>query len=80
MSVDTKYPLDVSNKMVKIDLTPSEYFETYLREISLQADAVANVASDNASDLATVITLANELKSQLNSLLVNLRDSGKLDA
>ena len=38
--------------------------------------AVAAVAAANASDLATAQTLANELKTKLNALLVECRKAG----
>lgn len=37
------------------------------------AAAVADVSSPNATDLATAITLVNELKTQFNALLASLR-------
>ena len=43
------------------------------------AGAVSDVASPDATDLATVITLANETKAQFNTLLANLRTAGLLD-
>lgn len=43
------------------------------------AEAVADVASANATDLASAITLANETKAQLNTLLSNLRSAELLD-
>lgn len=44
--------------------------------IGAQGAAVANVATADATDLATVLTLANETKAQLNALLARLRASG----
>lgn len=38
-----------------------------------QGAAVSDVASADATDLASVITLANEAKVQLNALLAELR-------
>jgi hypothetical protein len=43
--------------------------------ISARKAAVADVASVDATDLATVITLANETKAQLNALLNRVRAS-----
>lgn len=37
---------------------------------------VSDIASVDASDLATVITLANETKAQVNALLASLRAAG----
>ena len=55
------------------------YFENYLYDISLVADAVSDVTSADATDLASAITLVNEIKTQLNALLTNLRESRKLN-
>lgn len=38
--------------------------------------AVAAVAAATATDLATALTLANELKTKLNALLVECRKAG----
>jgi hypothetical protein len=43
--------------------------------IGTRKAAVADVASPNATDLATALTLANETKAQLNALLSRLRAS-----
>lgn len=43
--------------------------------LSARKSAVADVASANATDLASAITLANETKTQLNALLNRLRAS-----
>jgi hypothetical protein len=43
--------------------------------VSARKAAVADVASANATDLPTVITLANEIKAQLNALLNRVRAS-----
>lgn len=76
------------------------YFEDFLYEISKVGAAVVDasastvsVDSSDATNLATVITLANETKgdvntlvtdlnnaiAQLNALMANLRVAGKLD-
>jgi len=76
------------------------YFEDFLYEISKVGDAVSDAAastvsvdSANATDLASVIILANETKAdvntlvtdlnnaitQVNALLASLRAAGKLD-
>ena len=78
MSHESKYPLDASQVIIDQTARPTEYFENYLYENTLTADAVAGVASADATDLATAITLANELKARVNELLTNLRESGKL--
>ena len=44
--------------------------------LGAQGAAVANVASADATDLATVLTLANETKAQLNAWLARARASG----
>jgi hypothetical protein len=41
--------------------------------IKSQGAAVADVASANATDLASAITLVNEQKTQINALLARLR-------
>jgi hypothetical protein len=43
--------------------------------IGARGAAVADVASANATDLATAITLVNELKAQVNTLLARLRST-----
>lgn len=72
---------------------PTQKFAKWLSVMTslfLTADAVVNstvsVTSANASDLATAITLANELKvdvntltSDLNGLITKLRDAGVTD-
>lgn len=51
-----------------------------LKEMSAVADTVvANVATANATDLATCQTLANQLKTTLNALLTALRAKGLID-
>lgn len=42
-----------------------------------KSSAVANVSSVNATDLATALTLVNELKAKLNAKLTADRDSGQ---
>lgn len=52
------------------------YWQAFFSSIAKRfsaADTVASVASANASDLASVITLANETKAQLNALLTALK-------
>ncbi len=81
-------------------IMPTKYFESYLYDISLIATAVSDltassvsVTSPDATDLATAITLINEVKgdvntlatdlnatiTQINTLLAGFRASGKLD-
>ena len=71
------HKLDVSQPITENEL-PTDYLEDYLYDISLVADAVADVASADATDLPSAITLANEIKAQFNELLANLRTSEKL--
>lgn len=47
---------------------------------NVPAAANADVASANATDLATALTLVNELKAQFNSLQAKLRTAGYLSA
>lgn len=42
-----------------------------------QSGTVANVISQNATDLPTALTLVNELKTQFNLKLVSDRGSGQ---
>jgi len=91
--------LEVTIPIVENDkATP--YFEDFLYEISLVGVAVSDatastvsVASADATDLASAITLANETKAdvntlvadvnsaitQLNAALASLRTAGKID-
>lgn len=46
-----------------------------VKVVGAQGAAVADAASPDATDLATAITLVNELKAQLNTLLARLRAS-----
>jgi hypothetical protein len=43
--------------------------------VGARGAAVADVASPNATDLASVITLANEIKAQLNTAFARLRST-----
>lgn len=58
----------------------AEYFEEIRTRLNVaaQADAVAStvsVDSTDASDLATAITLANELKADVNTLVTNVNSA-----
>lgn len=82
MSHTDKHQLDVSLPIAKVvngELVATESFESYLYDISLIAGAVSDVASADATDLPTTLTLVNEIKARLNELLANLRESGKID-
>ncbi len=57
----------------------SDYFESRYYEDTKKIDAVSDVASPNATDLASAIILVNELKAQLNLLMSNLRSGEKMD-
>ena len=57
---------------VSIDVTTS-YEVGGVKVIGARGAAVADVASADATDLPTVITLANETKAQLNLLLARVR-------
>ena len=70
----------VREKIVEND-KPTRPFAKWLSNLSaklMQSDASANstvsVTSPNAIDLATVITLANEIKSDLNTLISDVND------
>jgi hypothetical protein len=76
MTLETNLPIV---KKVGESFYSTEYFEDYLREISLVADAVADISSVDATDLASAIALANETKAQFNDLLAKLRVAGKLN-
>lgn len=43
-----------------------------------KAASVAAVASPNATDLATALTLVNELKAQLNTLIAGQKTAGQM--
>lgn len=75
MTLESNIP--IVNEQNKEYLATS-YFEDYLYDISKVASAVSDVSSADATDLASAITLVNELKTQVNTLLVALRESGKL--
>jgi len=52
-------------------------FNTDMAEaIKPQAAAVADIATVDATDLATAITLANANKAKINALLASLRAAG----
>ena len=61
-----------TDRFTTIDVTTS-YEVGSTKVVGARGAAVANVASADATDLATVITLANETKAQLNLLLARLR-------
>lgn len=63
------------DKSVTYDLTTSLKVAG-TKVIGTQGGVVANVASADASDLASAITLANEIKAQLNTLLARQRAHG----
>lgn len=63
------------DRFVTLDLTTSLKIAG-VKVIGAQGAAVVNVASADATDLATVITLANETKAQLNALLARVRAHG----
>lgn len=83
----------VRDRIVDKNGIPTQNFAKWLSVMTslfLTADAVVDstvsVTSANASDLATAITLANELKadlntltSDLNGLITKLRDAGVTD-
>lgn len=76
--------------MSKIQTTPprlrqdpveADFFEeirdrTNVAEVTAVATAPISVDSADASDLATVITLANELKGDVNNLVTALNNGG----
>lgn len=64
-----------------VNLSEVAFFDTAgnpLIMLSTPAAANADVASANATDLPTAITLVNELKAQVNSLQAKLRTAGLL--
>jgi hypothetical protein len=63
------------DRFVTLDLTTSLKIGG-TKVVGAQGAAVADVASADATDLATVLTLANETKAQLNALLARVRASG----
>jgi len=60
------------DKSVSFDLTTSLKING-TKVIGARGAAVADVASADATDLATAITLVNEIKAQLNTLLARTR-------
>lgn len=59
------------------DFRASDYYDANdNRILTSQQAAVASASSPDASDLASAITLVNELKSQLNAALARLRSHG----
>jgi hypothetical protein len=61
-----------TDRFVTLDLTTSLKIAG-TKVVGARGTAVADVASADATDLATVITLANETKAQLNALLNRVR-------
>lgn len=75
MTLETNIPI------VKNDLA-TPYFEDYLYGISIvgaavtdAVDSTVSVDSADATDLASVITLANESKADVNTLVANLNSA-----
>lgn len=62
------------DKFTTLDLTTSLKIAGTI-VVGAQGAAVADVASANASDLATAITLVNELKAQVNTAFARLRST-----
>ena len=60
------------------DIYVYDGFSSYQKVIGARGAAVASVASANATDLASVITLANELKSVQNTWLSRARTHGMI--
>lgn len=60
------------DSFVSLDVTTS-YEVAGVKVVGARGAAVADVASADATDLATVLTLANETKAQLNTLLARVR-------
>lgn len=63
------------DKFVTLDLTTSIKIAG-TKVIGAQGAAVADAASADATDLATAITLVNELKGKVNTLLARVRAHG----
>lgn len=63
------------DKFVTLDLTTSVKVAG-TKVIGAQGAAVADAASADATDLATAITLVNELKGKVNTLLARVRAHG----
>jgi 2-oxoglutarate dehydrogenase complex dehydrogenase (E1) component-like enzyme len=52
----------------------------FFSNLPTQSDAVADIATADATDLASVITLANANKAKINELLQKLRTAGILES
>ena len=52
----------------------------FLSDLPTRSDAVADIATADATNLATAITLANANKAKINELLQNLRTAGILES
>jgi hypothetical protein len=63
------------DRFVSLDVTTS-YKVAGTKVLGAQGAAVADVASADATDLATALTLVNELKTQVNTLLARQRAHG----
>ena len=60
-----------------VDVPAGKVFKVNtIQVVGARGAAVADVASANATDLATAITLVNELKAQVNTLLARVRTHG----
>lgn len=84
-SVDTGVHRSAAGVMEINNGTPGTLRDLRLRKlldtngdqvVGTQGAAVADAASADATDLASAITLVNELKAQLNEALARLRDHG----
>lgn len=60
------------NGASQVDVSTS-FKKSGVKVVGAQGASVADVASADATDLATALTLANETKAQLNTLLARLR-------
>lgn len=63
------------NGASQVDVTGS-YKKSGVQVVGAQGAAVADASSPDATDLATAITLVNELKAQLNTAFARLRAHG----
>ncbi len=69
----------IREALVEEDGRPTIGFAKWLSNLSakfVSADDSANTTTANATDLATAITLVNQLKTDLNDLKTKLRAAG----
>jgi hypothetical protein len=62
-----------ARRLVELSMVPELAKEVAAMEAATKIASVPAVGTDNATDLATVITLANALKTRLNELIAALK-------